>query len=336
MATTTLVTGAAGFIGYHTVLRLLERGDHVVGIDNMNAYYDVKLKEARLDLLNAKTNFTFYRIPIEVHAEVIKVFEKENIDRVIHLAAQVGVRSPPSEFHRYVSSNLVGFSSILDSCRVHRIQHLVFASSSSVYGNMAVPPFKVQDAADHPQSLYAATKRANELMAYSYSHQYRLPTTGLRFFTVYGPWGRPDMAVYSFTNKIESSQPIDVYGKGEVARDFTYVDDIVEAIIKIVDLPPDTEHYNSGVITSDKVPYQIFNVGSGCPVKVNQLVRFIEKSLNKKADIRFKPLPAEDMQTTHANIQDLEDVIGTLHMTQLEEGIDKFVAWYKLYHKIDS
>jgi UDP-glucuronate 4-epimerase len=336
MATTTLVTGAAGFIGYHTVLRLLERGDHVVGIDNMNAYYDVKLKEARLELLNAKPNFTFYRIPIEEQAEVIKVFEKENIDIVIHLAAQVGVRSPPSEFHRYVSSNLVGFSNILDSCRVHRIQHLVFASSSSVYGNMAVPPFKVQDAADHPQSLYAATKRANELMAYSYSHQYRLPTTGLRFFTVYGPWGRPDMAVYSFTNKIESSQPIDVYGKGEVARDFTYVDDIVEAIIKIVDLPPDTEHYNSGVITSDKVPYQIFNVGSGCPVKVNQLVRLIERSLNKKADIRFKPLPAEDMQVTHANIQDLEDVIGTLHITQLEEGIDKFVAWYKSYHQIDS
>ena len=336
MPTTTLVTGAAVFIGYHTVLRLLERGDHVVGIDNMNAYYDVKLKGARLELLNAKPNFTFYRISIEEQAEVIKVFEKENIDIVIHLAAQVGVRSPPSEFHRYVSSNLVGFSNILDSCRVHRIQHLVFASSSSVYGNMAVPPFKVQDAADHPQSLYAATKRANELMAYSYSHQYRLPTTGLRFFTVYGPWGRPDMAVYSFTNKIESSKPIDVYGEGQVARDFTYVDDIVEAIIKIVDLPPDTELYNSGVITSDKVPYQIFNVGSGCPVKVNQLVRLIERSLNKKADIRFKPLPAEDMQTTHANIQDLEDVIGTLHMTQLEEGIDKFVAWYKSYHQIDS
>jgi UDP-glucuronate 4-epimerase len=230
----------------------------------------------------------------------------------------------------------VGFSNILDSCRVHGIKHLVYASSSSVYGDMAEPPFRVKDSADQPQSLYSATKRANELMAYSYSHQYKLPTTGLRFFTVYGPWGRPDMAVYSFTNKIESGQPIDVYGEGEIARDFTYVDDIVEAIIKIVDLPPDTELYNSGVITSDKAPYQIFNVGSGCPVKVNQLVRFIEKSLNKKADIRFKPRPAEDMQVTHADIQDLEDVIGTLHITQLEEGIDKFVAWYKSYHHIDS
>jgi UDP-glucuronate 4-epimerase len=331
MTTTTLVTGAAGFIGFHTVLRLLERGENVVGIDNMNAYYDVKLKESRLALLMANPKFTFHRVPIEEHAEVVNVFKEWEFDRVIHLAAQVGIRSPPSEFQRYVNSNIVGFSNILDSCRVHGIKHLVYASSSSVYGNMAEPPFRVKDAADQPQSLYAATKRANELMAYSYSHQYKLPTTGLRFFTVYGPWGRPDMAVYSFTNKIESSQPIDVYGEGQVARDFTYVDDIVEAIIKIIDLPQDTELYNS-----NKAPYQIFNVGSGCPVKVNQLVRFIEKSLNKKADIRFKPRPVEDMQVTHADIQDLEDVIGTLHITQLEEGIDKFVAWYKSYHHIDS
>jgi UDP-glucuronate 4-epimerase len=331
MTTTTLVTGAAGFIGFHTVLRLLERGENVVGIDNMNAYYDVKLKESRLALLMANPKFTFHRVPIEEHAEVVNVFKEWEFDRVIHLAAQVGIRSPPSEFQRYVNSNIVGFSNILDSCRVHGIKHLVYASSSSVYGDMAEPPFRVKDAADQPQSLYAATKRANELMAYSYSHQYKLPTTGLRFFTVYGPWGRPDMAVYSFTNKIESSQPIDVYGEGQVARDFTYVDDIVEAIIKIVDLPQDTELYNS-----NKAPYQIFNVGSGCPVKVNQLVRFIEKSLNKKADIRFKPRPVEDMQVTHADIQDLEDVIGTLHITQLEEGIDKFVAWYKSYHHIDS
>ena len=216
MPTKTLVTGAAGFIGFHTALRLLEQGEDVVGIDNMNAYYDVKLKEARLALLEAKPNFTFYCIPIEDHAEIDKVFEKENFVTVINLAAQVGVRSPPSEYHRYVTSNLVGFSNILDSCRIHKIQHLVYASSSSVYGDLAEPPFKVEDAADRPQSLYAATKRANELMAYSYSHQYQLPTTGLRFFTVYGPWGRPDMAVYSFTDKIESGQPIEVYGEGEI------------------------------------------------------------------------------------------------------------------------
>jgi UDP-glucuronate 4-epimerase len=335
MPTKILVTGAAGFIGYHTVLRLLERGEDVVGIDNMNAYYDVKLKEARLSLLEAKPNFTFYRIPIEDHAEVIKVFEKEDFDRVIHLAAQVGVRSPPSEFHRYVSSNLVGFSNILDSCRVHRIQHLVYASSSSVYGDMAEPPFRVNDAANHPQSLYAATKRANELMAYSYSHQYRLPTTGLRFFTAYGPWGRPDMAVYSFTNKIETGQPIEVYGEGEVARDFTYVDDIVAVIIKIVEKPPHSRLDESGIISS-KAPSQTFNVGSGRPVSVNQLVRILEESLDKKAVIEFKPRPAEDMQVTHADLQDLEDMIGTLQTTQLEDGINQFVTWYRSYHHIDS
>jgi len=335
MPTKILVTGAAGFIGYHTVLRLLERGEDVVGIDNMNAYYDVKLKEARLSLLEAKPNFTFYRIPIEDHAEVIKVFEKEDFDRVIHLAAQVGVRSPPSEFHRYVSSNLVGFSNILDSCRIHTIQHLVYASSSSVYGDMAVPPFRVQDAATHPQNLYAATKRANELMAYSYSHQYRLPTTGLRFFTAYGPWGRPDMAVYSFTNKIETGQPIEVYGEGEVARDFTYVDDIVAVIIKIVEKPPHSRLDESGIISS-KAPSQTFNVGSGKPVSVNQLVKILEESLDKKAVIEFKPRPAEDMQVTHADLQDLEDMIGPIQTTQLEDGINQFVTWYRSYHHIDS
>ena len=334
MPTKTLVTGAAGFIGFHTALRLLEHGETVVGVDNMNAYYDVKLKEARLAILEAKPNFIFYRIPIEEHLEVAKVFEKENLDRVIHLAAQAGIRSPPSQFHRYVSSNLVGFSNILDSCRVHKIQHLVYASSSSVYGDMAVPPFRVQDAADHPQSLYAATKRANELMAYSYSHQYQLPTTGLRFFTVYGPWGRPDMAVYSFTDKIDSGQTIEVYGKGEVARDFTYVDDVVEAIVKIVEKPPHSQINDLQSITS-KAPSQIFNIGSGRPVSVNRLVSLLEDSLNKKAVIRFEPRPAEDMQITHAEIQGLEDVIGPIHSTQIEDGITQFVTWYMAYHLIE-
>lgn len=334
MPTKTLVTGAAGFIGFHTALRLLERGEDVVGVDNMNAYYDVKLKEARLALLEAKPNFTFYRIPVEEHLEVAKVFEKENFDRVIHLAAQAGIRSPPSKFHRYVSSNLVGFSNILDSCRIHKIQHLVYASSSSVYGDEAVPPFKVQDAAGHPQSLYAATKRANELMAYSYSHQYQIPTTGLRFFTVYGPWGRPDMAVYNFTDKIDSGQTIEVYGKGEVARDFTYVDDVVEAILKIAEKPPHLQISDIRSMTP-KAPSQIFNVGSGRPISVNRLVNLLEDSLDKKAVIRFKPRPAEDMQITHADMQGLEDVIGPLHSTQIEYGIAQFVTWYRAYRIID-
>ena len=335
MPTKTLVTGAAGFIGFHTVLRLLERGDNVVGIDNMDTYYDTKLKEDRLAILEGKTNFTFYRISIEEHAEVVKVFEKEGFVRVIHLAAQVGVRSPPSDFHRYVSSNLLGFSNILDSCLVNEIKHLVYASSSSVYGHKAVPPFRVKDTVDHPQNLYAATKRANELMAYSYSYRHQLPTTGLRFFTVYGPWGRPDMAVYSFTDKIASGQAIEVYGDGEIARDFTYVDDIVEAIIKMVEKPPDSRISESGSMAT-KAPSQIFNIGSGRPVSVNRLVSLIEDSLGKKAVIEKKPLPAEDMEITHADIEDLEDMIGTLQTTQIEDGINQFVTWYRSYHDMDS
>ena len=333
MSTKTLVTGAAGFIGYHTALRLLERGEIVVGVDNMNDYYDVKLKEARLSLLEQEPNFTFYRIPIENQAEVNKVFKEENFDTVINLAAQVGVRSPPSEFHRYVTSNIVGFSNILDSCRIHKIKHLVYASSSSVYGDKAVPPFKVQDTADCPQSLYAATKRANELMAYSYSHQYQLPTTGLRFFTVYGPWGRPDMAVYSFTEKIESGQTIEVYGEGEITRDFTYVDDIVEAIMKVVKKPPKSQIQDHRGMTSN-APSQIFNIGSGRPVSVNRLVSLLENRLDKKAVIQFEPRPAEDMPITHADIQDLEDVIGSFHTTKIEDGIDQFVAWHRAYHRL--
>ena len=335
MSSKILVTGAAGFIGFHTVLRLLERGEEVVGIDNINPYYDTKLKEDRLAILERQSNFTFYRIPIEDHEKVAKVFKEENIVRVIHLAAQVGVRSPPSEFHRYVSSNLIGFSNILDSCRVHDVHHLVYASSSSVYGHTATTPFRVDQAADHPQNLYAATKRSNELMAYSYSYQFEIPTTGLRFFTVYGPWGRPDMAVYKFTKKIATGEPIEVYGDGEIARDFTYVDDIVEGIVKMLDKPPSSQPIEPGV-TSSEVPFQLFNIGSGRPVSVNRLVSLIEDSLGKKAVIEFKPQPAEDMQITHADIQNLEDMIGTLQTTRLEDGINQFVTWYCSYHNSNS
>ena len=334
MSNKILVTGAAGFIGYHVALKLLEQGEDVVGIDNMNAYYDVKLKKARVNNLNAKPNFKFYQIAIEQHNQVKDVFQQEGFDRVIHLAAQVGVRSPPSEFYRYVNSNLLGFSNILDSCRVNTIEHLLYASSSSVYGDMAITPFKEQDIVDQPQSLYAASKRANELMAYSYSHQYQIPTTGLRFFTVYGPWGRPDMAVYNFTKQIDSGCSIDVYGEGEVMRDFTYVDDVVEAIIRVIKKPPKyqiTKPDNKSI----KAPAQIFNVGNGKPVSVNTLVGLIEDSLGKKAVIRYKPRPAEDMQITHADIQDLERMIGPLQTTSINDGIRKFITWYKEYHRID-
>ena len=330
MTRKTLVTGAAGFIGFHTVLRLLECGREVIGIDNMNSYYDVKLKEDRLNILLEKPNFVFSRISLENYDEISKIFEKEMFDEVIHLAAQVGVRSPPNDFHNYISSNLIAFSNILDLCRVHKIKHLVYASSSSVYGPKATPPFRVGDAAEEPQSLYAATKRANELMAHSYSHQYQIPTTGLRFFTVYGPWGRPDMAVYSFTKKIDSNQSIEVFGGGELARDFTFVDDIVEGIIKIVDKPAQPEINSSGKLIT-KVPSQLFNIGSGRPISVNQLVSLIENSLGKKATIEFKPRPVEDMLITHADIKGLEDIIGPLSNTKIEDGIKQFVTWYKSY-----
>ena len=335
MSNKILVTGAAGFIGYHVTLKLLEQGEDVVGIDNMNAYYDVKLKETRVAILNAKSNFKFYQIAIEDNTQLNNVFQQEGFDRVIHLAAQVGVRSPPCEFYRYVNSNLLGFSNVLDSCRINAIEHLLYASSSSVYGDMAVTPFKEQDIVDKPQSLYAASKRANELMAYSYSYQYQIPTTGLRFFTVYGPWGRPDMAVYNFTEKIDSGQSIDVFGEGDVMRDFTYVDDVVEAIVRIIKKPPKYQIIEPGDKPT-KAPAQIFNVGNGKPVSVSTLVGLIEDSLGKKAVIRYKPRPAEDMQITHADIQDLERVIGPLQTTSISDGVNKFVSWYKEYKNINS
>lgn len=331
MTRKTLVTGAAGFIGFHTVLRLLECGREVIGIDNMNSYYDVKLKEDRLNILLEKPNFIFSRISLENYGEISEIFEKEMFDEVIHLAAQVGVRSPPNDFHNYISSNLIAFSNILDLCRVHKIKHLVYASSSSVYGPKATPPFRVGDAAEEPQSLYAATKRANELMAHSYSYQYQIPTTGLRFFTVYGPWGRPDMAIYSFTKKIDSNQKIELYGEGELVRDFTFIDDIIEAMIKITDRPASSFIKNSQQ-TSIKAPSQIFNIGRGRPVSINRLVNLIETSLGRKAIIEFKPRPIEDMQITHADIKDLEDLIGPLDCTDIEEGIKRFIIWYKSYN----
>lgn len=332
MSRKTLVTGAAGFIGFHTAQRLLKRGDHVVGIDDLNAYYDVQLKKDRLKLLQSNPMFTFLQVSIEDRENLSKVLSEGRFDSVIHLAGQAGVRGPVSESHRYVTSNLVGFSNVLDCCRANKVQHLVYASSSSVYGNEAVAPFSAHHSADHPQSLYAATKRANELLAHSYSHCYQLPTTGLRFFTVYGPWGRPDMAVYKFTKDIFNGDTIEIYGDGKLIRDFTYVDDVVEAIMRVLESPP-TDGFDGDISPAkSQAPYRIFNVGNGNPVVVNDLVKIIEKALGRKAQIIHKPCHPADMKVTHADIQDLDDALGFRPSTDLNEGIDRFIEWFQAYH----
>jgi len=332
MSRKTLVTGAAGFIGFHTAQRLLKRGDHVVGIDDLNAYYDVQLKKDRLKLLQSNPMFTFLQVSIEDRENLCKVLSEGRFDSVIHLAGQAGVRGPVSESHQYVTSNLVGFSNVLDCCRANKVQHLVYASSSSVYGNEAVAPFSAHHSADHPQSLYAATKRANELLAHSYSHCYQLPTTGLRFFTVYGPWGRPDMAVYKFTKDIFNGDTIEIYGDGKLIRDFTYVDDVVEAIMRVLESPP-TDGFDGDISPAkSQAPYRIFNVGNGNPVVVNDLVKIIEKALGRKAQIIHKPCHPADMKVTHADIQDLDDALGFRPSTDLKEGIDRFIEWFQAYH----
>ena len=332
MSRKTLVTGAAGFIGFHTAQRLLKRGDHVVGIDDLNPYYDVQLKKDRLKLLQSNPMFTFLQVSIEDRENLSKVLSEGRFDSVIHLAGQAGVRGPVSESHRYVTSNLVGFSNVLDCCRANKVQHLVYASSSSVYGNEAVAPFSAHHSADHPQSLYAATKRANELLAHSYSHCYQLPTTGLRFFTVYGPWGRPDMAVYKFTKDIFNGDTIEIYGDGKLIRDFTYVDDVVEAIMRVLESPP-TDGFDGDISPAkSQSPYRIFNVGNGNPVVVNDLVKIIEKALGRKAQIIHKPCHPADMKVTHADIQDLDDALGFRPSTDLKEGIDRFIEWFQAYH----
>lgn len=328
----TLVTGVAGFIGFHTAKRLLERGERVVGIDNLNDYYEVQLKNDRLKVLQSHPEFTFHQIPVEDRSQVSKVLDEGGFENVIHLAGQAGVRSPPSEAHRYVESNLVGFCNILEGCRANNVRHLVYASSSSVYGSEAVPPFSVHQSVDHPQSLYAATKRANELLAHSYSYNYQLPTTGLRFFTVYGPWGRPDMAVYKFTKKIAAGEQIALHGKGELLRDFTYIDDVVEAILLVVEQPP-MDGYD-GFVTPAKsqVPYRILNVGRGQPVSVKELVEIIEATLGKRAKVSYEPAHLADLHITHADVQDLEETFGFRPNTGLREGIGHFINWFQSYH----
>ena len=323
-----LVTGAAGFIGFHTAAYLLRRDAHVVGIDNMNGYYDVSLKEARRDLLRRNPHFVFRFLDIEDQKGLLKLFAEQRFDRVIHLAAQAGVRYSMTNPDSYVRSNLVGFVNVLECCRYSNVKHLTFASSSSVYGANKEIPFSTDQKTDRPVSLYGATKKANELLAYSYSHLYGLPCTGLRFFTVYGPWGRPDMAVYSFTKSILSGKPIDVYNYGNMRRDFTYIDDIVEGVIRVNDHPPGTQ--NLDVYFGD-VPFRVYNMGNHEPVTLEILIETLEKHLNKKAIRNLKEMQPGDVLETYAEMSDLKKHFGFTPYTPLDVGIERFIAWYKTF-----
>jgi len=329
-----LVTGAAGFIGYHLSEKLLARGDTVTGLDNLNDYYEVSLKEARLDRLNTQPAFTFVRADLQDRPAMEALFTQNSFDAVINLAAQAGVRYSLDNPHAYIDSNIVGFTHILECCRHHKIGHLVYASSSSVYGMNASMPFSVHDNVDHPISLYAATKKANELMAHTYSHLYNLPTTGLRFFTVYGPWGRPDMALFLFTKAILTGEPIQVFNNGEMQRDFTYIDDIVEGIIRVTDQPAspnlDWDATSPDPGTSS-APYRLYNIGNNNPVSLMDFIGAIETALGKTAEKEFLPMQPGDVAATYADIDALVDAIDYHPQMPLQDGINNFIAWYIEY-----
>ena len=329
-----LVTGTAGFIGFYVAQRLLERGDHVVGWDNLNNYYDVSLKEARLQRLNDYDRFNFLKIELAQQEHVAAAFKEASPERVVHLAAQVGVRYSLKNPHAYINSNIIGFMNILEACRHRQVQHLVYASSSSIYGMNKVAPFSTHHNVDHPISLYAATKKANELMAHSYSHLYGLPTTGLRFFTVYGPWGRPDMALFIFTRAILEGRPIQVFNYGKMQRDFTYIDDIVEGVIRVLDRPPkanaDWNQVKADLGTSS-APYRVYNIGNHKPEQLMRLIEILESYLGKRAEKELLPMQAGDIETTCADIEPLVRDTGFLPGTPLDVGIKKFVDWYREY-----
>jgi len=332
-----LVTGTAGFIGAQLAHRLLERGDEVIGVDNVNDYYDVSLKEARLARLTDHSGFTEVRQDIADRAVMADIFSKYRPERVVHLAAQAGVRYSLENPDAYVDANLVGFMNILEGCRHNDVKHLVYASSSSVYGANEAMPFSVHDNVDHPLSLYAASKKANELMAHTYSHLYGLPTTGLRFFTVYGPWGRPDMALFIFTKKILAGEPIDVFNHGSHKRDFTYIDDIVEGVVRTLDQVAEPNNDWSGAAPdpgTSKAPYRIYNIGSNNPVELSRFIEIIEKQTGKKARKNLLPMQPGDVPATYANIDDLISDVGYKPETPVEEGIANFVDWYREFYKV--
>ena len=330
-----LVTGAAGFIGMHVSQRLLNRGDEVVGLDNLNDYYDVNLKLARLAEIEGMSGFTFLQADLADRATLESCFGEYKFDAVINLAAQAGVRYSLENPHAYVDSNIVGFMNVLECCRHHNIGHLVYASSSSVYGLNSSMPFSIHDNVDHPISLYAASKKANELMAHTYSHLYGLPTTGLRFFTVYGPWGRPDMALFLFTEAIVKGEPIKVFNNGEMLRDFTYIDDIVEGVLRVLDKPatPNTA-WNSDSPDPGTSPahYRLYNIGNNNPVKLLDFIAAIEQALGKQAIKNMLPIQPGDVAATYANIEDLEQDVGYRPDTPIAKGIEQFVNWYQDYY----
>jgi UDP-glucuronate 4-epimerase len=334
-----LVTGAAGFIGFHLARALLDRGDEVVGVDNLNDYYDVRLKEARLAMLEGSAGFRFERLDLVERAGVEELFAREGFEAVVNLAAQAGVRYSLTDPHAYVDSNLSGFMNILEGCRHHPVEHLVFASSSSVYGANSRLPFSVRDNVDHPLSVYAATKKANELLAHSYSHLYRIPATGLRFFTVYGPWGRPDMALFLFTRAILEGKPLDVFNHGDMRRDFTYVDDVVKSVASLIDRPANPNPDWSGTRpdpASSTAPYRIYNIGNNNPVELSRLIEILEDKLGRKAVLRMLPMQPGDVPATCADVDDLEAEVGFRPCTRLEEGVQRFVEWYLDYYGGDE
>ena len=326
-----LVTGAAGFIGFHVAQKLLARGDQVVGLDNLNDYYDVKLKLARLKQIEDAPGFTFAKMDLQDRPAMDALFEEHDFDAVINLAAQAGVRYSLENPQAYIDSNIVGFTNILECCRHHKIGHLVYASSSSVYGMNSAMPFSVHDNVDHPISLYAASKKANELMAHTYSHLFGVPTTGLRFFTVYGPWGRPDMALFLFTKAILAGEPIKVFNNGQMQRDFTYIDDIAEGVVRVMDKTATPNASWDGATPdpgTSSAPYRLFNIGNNNPVMLTDFIGAIEKALGKTAERELLPMQPGDVAATYANIDDLVEAVDYRPQTPVQVGIDNFVAWY--------
>ncbi|OUR63158.1 protein CapI [Colwellia sp. 39_35_sub15_T18] len=331
-----LVTGAAGFIGFYVAQRLCEQGHEVVGIDNLNDYYDVNLKLARLDVLANLPLFRFIKLDLADRDGIAQLFAQEKFNRVIHLAAQAGVRYSIDNPMAYADSNLVGHLTILEGCRHHNVEHLVYASSSSVYGLNSKVPFATTDSVDHPISLYAATKKSNELMSHTYAHLYGIPTTGLRFFTVYGPWGRPDMALFKFTKAIIEGDAIDVYNNGDMRRDFTYIDDIVEGIVRVQNVIPQSNpdwQVESGSSAQSSAPYRVFNIGNGNPVKLMAFIESLESSLGLTANKNMMPMQAGDVYQTYAEVEDLFAATSYRPNMSVEQGVDNFVQWYRAFYK---